>query len=186
MKNLFVADIDDTLLKASSENIAIIRKSDGKRFSTSEFATLKNVNEDDFSFKEFRNPKLVYESIVKGTPIIKNLRIMDSYINRGYKLSILTARGLEKTVLKSINNFLMYRDAKGRLQRIGTKLLSKSSACVNDPKWEKVGHSSAERKAFVLKQLCKKYKNVVYVDDNQTNCTEAIKLRLKNLTVIMV
>ena len=99
LRGLIVFDIDDTLLKADDSLIKIYKTEPGKEtiaLTTAEFA--KDPDADDisksswFDFSDFGNPDKVYKSIIQGTPLIKNLKIMDSYLNAGYKFCFLTAR----------------------------------------------------------------------------------------------
>jgi hypothetical protein len=186
-KKLIICDIDDTLLRASKNQIAIIKNtSQGEiRLSSDEFAKdLDNKDESKFSFREFRDPKKIYDSIIEGEPLINNLIKMDEFINNGYKLSILTARSNEKVVLGAIEKFLMYRDKKGNLKSIKNKLLKRASACTNDKRWEKYGKNVAERKAYVIKRLANIFDDIVFIDDNEFNLKEIEKLDIKNVKLI--
>ena len=102
-----VFDIDDTLVKANSSVIKIYKSVNGREIaiSTAQFATDpdkekmgKNVvyynktNEAPsegiaFSIREFRDPTKVYNSITQGTPIIRNLRILDDKIKAGWDIA---------------------------------------------------------------------------------------------------
>ena len=87
---IIVFDIDDTLLKANPEVIKVYKKQNGKEIelSTEEFAKDPDAGIKEkvhlFDFRDFHNPTKVYNSIITGTPLIKNLKIMDSYIEAGY------------------------------------------------------------------------------------------------------
>lgn len=180
-------DIDDTILKASKDQVAIIKQTpQGEiRLSSEEFAKdPDNQNESLFSFREFRNPQKVYDSIVKGKPLLENLSIMDEYINNGYDVSILTARGLEDTVIKAVKKFLMYRNKKGELKSIKKKLNEGASACVNDPYYNTFGKNASEKKAEVMKLIQHSYDDIVFMDDNDFNLAEMEKLGIKKLKLI--
>ena len=91
VKGLIVFDIDDTILKVDSSLMSIYKKEPGKpevALSTDEFAKdpdASDINKRDwFDYRDFRDPIKVYNSIISGTPLIKNLRIMDDYIKAGY------------------------------------------------------------------------------------------------------
>jgi hypothetical protein len=186
-KNLLVVDIDDTILAASKDQIAIIKKTpEGEiRLSSEEFAKdSDNKDESKFSFREFRDADKIYNSIVNGKPLIHNLVEMDKYINDGYKLSILTARSKESVVLDAVEKFLMYRDKNGELRNIKDKLLREASACVNDERWNKYGENASEKKAYVIKQLAKKFDNIVFIDDSELNLHEIEKLKIKKVKLI--
>ena len=49
--------------------------------STKEFAKDQDAKEHKewFDFSDFQNPQKVVQSIIKGTPILKNLRILDAF-----------------------------------------------------------------------------------------------------------
>jgi hypothetical protein len=187
MKKLLVLDVDDTILKASKDQIAIIKHtSQGDiRLSSDEFAKdPDNHNEENFSFEEFRNPEKIYNSIIDGKPLINNLTVMDKFINNGYKFSILTARSNEEVVLDAIEKFLMYRDKNGKLKSIKGKLLRKASACVNDERWNKYGKNTAEKKAYIIKYLADNFDDIVFMDDNEFNLNEIKKLGIKKIKLI--
>ena len=89
VKGVIVFDIDDTLLKVDKNAIAIYKKEPGKsvkRMSTEDYAKDSDVQNHPewFDISEFRNPTKVYNSIISGTPLLKNLKIMDAYIEAGY------------------------------------------------------------------------------------------------------
>ena len=125
---IIVFDIDDTLLKANPEVIKVYKKQNGKEIelSTEDFAKdpdagIKEKNHL-FDFRDFHNPIKVYNSIISGTPLIKNLKIMDSYIEAGYDFCFLTARGAEETVKKALKDFLKIADRKtGALRDFGSE-----------------------------------------------------------------
>ena len=98
VKGLIVFDIDDTILKVDPSQISIYKKEPGKdevALSTDEFAKDPDAGDPDkkswFDYRDFRDPVKVYNSIISGTPLIKNLKIMDDYIQAGYDFCFLTA-----------------------------------------------------------------------------------------------
>lgn len=202
-KGLVVFDIDDTLVRANSNVIKIYKSINGREtaISTAQFATDndkaamgKNVvmydkTEDApkkgiaFSIRDFRNPKKVYDSITKGTPILANLRLMDDYIQNGWEVSFLTARGLQNTVTKALKSYLKTRKG-GKLVPVGTAFNEALSAAVNDEDIKYAGVDDGDKKGRVLKLLCSYYNYVVFVDDDMRNINAARSLGLKNLKVI--
>ena len=113
VKGLIVFDIDDTILKVDPSKISIYKKEPGKQevsLSTDEFAKDPDAGDPDkrdwFDYRDFRDPVKVYNSIISGTPLIKNLKIMDDYIQAGYDFCFLTARSCEDTVKKAITDLL--------------------------------------------------------------------------------
>ena len=188
---IIVFDIDDTLLKVNPDVIKIYKQTDEGEIAltTEEFAKDPDAADPErkklFDLRDFRDPVKVYNSIISGTPLIKNLKIMDSYIEAGYDFCFLTARGCEETVKKGLNDFLRVKDnATGELKELGNIFKQTLSHAVNDEYKKYPGSSDAEKKGNVLKSLCEKYDKVVFVDDDTKNVRAAKGLELKNLTVI--
>ena len=191
VKGLIVFDIDDTILKVDPSQISIYKKEPGKdeiTLSTDEFAKDPDAGDpskkDWFDYRDFRDPVKVYNSIISGTPLIKNLKIMDDYIKAGYDFCFLTARSCEDTVKKAISDFLKFRDKDGALKELGDSFKKTFSHAINDSEKKYPGKSDAEKKATVLTDLCKKYDRVVFVDDDKKNVNAARNLNIKNLKVI--
>lgn len=190
VKGLIVFDIDDTLLKVDSSKISIYKKVDGKEvvLSTEEFAKDPDAadpsKKDLFDLRDFYTPEKVYNSIMSGTPLIRNLKIMDDYVNAGYDFCFLTARGCEETVKKALSDFLRIRKDDGALHELGNVFKKTISHAVNDHYKIYKGETDAEKKANVLIDLCKKYDKVVFVDDDTKNVRAARGLNIKNLKVI--
>lgn len=188
---IVVFDIDDTLIQADEDVMSIGKFVGGDRkhkisLSTEEFAKDPDVKEhkDWFDFSDFQNPQKVVQSIIKGTPLLKNLRILDAYLNAGYEFCFLTARGCEDAVKYAIQTVIKYRDDKGVLNNIAPYFNKDVSAAINDSNKEYDGHTDAEKKSNVLKEICSKFDYVVFVDDDNKNVAQAKELNLNNLTVI--
>ena len=188
---IIVFDIDDTLLRANPNVISVYKKEPGKkevRLTTSQFAKdddAKDPNKSSwFDYREFNDPVKVYDSIVSGTPIIKNLRIMDSYIRAGYDFAFLTARSCEDVVKSALSSFLKVRSQNGALHELGETFKKTLSHAVNDKVHQYSGRTDAEKKANILKELCKKYDRVVFVDDDRKNIRGARELDIDNLKVV--
>jgi FMN phosphatase YigB (HAD superfamily) len=188
---IVVFDIDDTLIQADEDVMSIGKFVDGDRkhkisLSTEEFAKDPDVKEhkDWFDFSDFQNPQKVVQSIIKGTPLLKNLRILDAYLNAGYEFCFLTARGCEDAVKYAIQTVIKYRDDKGVLNNIAPYFNKDVSAAINDSNKEYDGRTDAEKKSNVLKEICSKFDYVVFVDDDNKNVAQAKELHLNNLTVI--
>ncbi len=188
---IVIFDIDDTLLKADSKVLSIYKKEPGKaeiKLSTEEYA--KDVDAKDpnrkkwFDYRDFNNPQKVYSSIINGTPLIKNLNIMDNYVSRGYDFCFLTARGCEDVVKTALDDFLEFRDKDGALKKLGNRFKKTLSFAVNDEYKKYCGNSDAEKKANILRDISSIYDNVVFVDDDEKNILEAKKLRIDNLKII--
>lgn len=188
---IVVFDIDDTLIQADEDVMSIGKFVDGDRkhkisLSTEEFAKDPDVKEhkDWFDFSDFQNPQKVVQSIIKGTPLLKNLRILDAYLNAGYEFCFLTARGCEDAVKYAIQTVIKYRDDKGVLNNIAPYFNKDLSAAINDSNKDYDGRTDAEKKSNVLKEICSKFDYVVFVDDDNKNVAQAKELNLNNLTVI--
>lgn len=191
-QGIIVFDIDDTLLKSDSSIIKIYKKKPGEEeisLTTAEFANDIDaedpLHKDWYDYRDFKDPDKIYKSIIFGKPIIKNLRIMDSYINAGYKFCFLTARSNEIVVKNALDKFLRYKTSNGEMKKLNDNIFIKSmSHAINDPIKLYHGENDAEKKANVLKQLCNKYDKVVFVDDDEKNIKAAKKLNLSNLKII--
>lgn len=191
IKGIIVFDIDDTLLKSNPETIGVYKHEPGKpekRLTTEDFAKDPDASDPDkkswFDYREFNDPVKVYNSIISGTPLIKNLRIMDDYIEAGYEFCFLTARSCEETIKKALDNFLRVKQADGALKELGDIFNKTMSHAINDESKGYEGASDAEKKANILKKLCKEYDRVVFVDDDHKNVSAARGLQLDNLKVI--
>ena len=191
VKGLIVFDIDDTILKVDSSLMSIYKKEPGKpevALSTDEFAKdpdAADINKRSwFDYRDFNDHVKVYNSIISGTPLIKNLRIMDDYIKAGYDFCFLTARACEETIKKAIKDFLKFRDEDGALKELGNTFKETFSHAINDSEKKYPGKGDAEKKALVLTKLCKEYDKVVFVDDDTKNVRAARGLNIDNLKVI--
>lgn len=189
-KGIIVLDIDDTLLSANPNVIKIYKSFNGgpeTPLTTSQFATDPDKGKPGYNFdiREFRDPEKVYNSIVEGTPKIKNLKMMDAHLRAGYDMCFLTARGLQDTVTKALQNFLLTKNKNGDLVKLGNEFKKTLSAAVNDDARNYPGNNDGEKKANVLRDLCSKYKKVVFVDDDMKNVNSARSLKLPNLEVVV-
>ena len=188
---LLVLDIDDTIVKTNADMIGVWKRyPDGteKRLSTSEFAEDPDSVDGGkssnviFDYREFGDEEKVTNSINNGTPLIKNLRILDNCIKDGYEVAFLTARADEEMVYRVLSNYLKTSVA-GKF--LPVKLNRKYCFAINDPKYAgKLGNTDAEKKARVLKYLCKEADIVKFVDDDLKNIRNARSLNLPNLRVI--
>lgn len=187
-KGCLVVDIDDTLLSADTSLIGIWKEKPGEkpvRLTPDQFAKdPEATHEEWYNYKEFRDPQKVYQSIINGTPILKNLKLMDAHVRANWDVAFLTARGLQDVVDKALRAFLKTRDKTGKLIPIGNKLKKELSAGVNDASWDSVVAKTPERKAMVLKDICGKYDYVKFVDDDIKNLEFVRSLKIPNLQVI--
>ena len=192
VSGLIVFDIDDTLLKSDPNDIKVWKKEPGKEevaLSTEEFAkdpdAADKSKQNWFDYREFDDPEKVYQSIINGTPMIKNLKIMDSYLHAGYDFCFLTARGCEDVVKQALDDFIEVKDREtGVMKKLGERFKKTLSHAINDLEKRYPGKTDGERKSNVLRDLCSKYDNVVFVDDDDKNIKAAKALELKNLKII--
>ena len=183
-------DIDDCLLQADSKAIGIWKEKPGEqpiRLSTEQYAKDPDAatHKDWFSYKEFRDPEKVYASIVGGTPLLRQMRLLDAHVKANYDIAFLTARGLQDVVDAALRAFLKVKDSNGKLSPIGDKLKSEISAAVNDEIKAYPGANDPEKKGMVIKNICQKYDKVKFVDDDLKNVNFAKSLKLPNLQVIL-
>jgi len=187
-RNLILLDIDDTLLTA--QNIYIHRKLPADKtvvkLTPAQYAEEKvsAENKQYYNYDEFRNPDTVARSIKTGLPIIPNLKVVDDYIKKGWKVGILTARGLEDVIFKSMKEWLQYRNKRGDLKKIGHRLIRKMVYAINDDNKKYKGSTDFERKVNVIKTLSKKYKKVIFIDDDLKNVNAVRDVKLPNVQVI--
>jgi hypothetical protein len=134
-----------------------------------------------YDYREFRNAEKVGKSITTGIPIVGNLQMMDSYIKNGWDIGILTARGMEKVIFKSIKAFLKFKAGKD-LKPIGDKLVKELVFAVNDDNKKYKGGTDFAKKTIVMKELLKKYDRVWLIDDDKKNidAINDLKTELKN------
>ena len=191
VKGLIVFDIDDTILKVDPNIIKIYKRVPGekvKELTTEDFAKDPDAADPDkrswFDLTDFNTPIKVYNSIISGTPLIRNLKIMDDYVRAGYDFCFLTARSCEEVVKRAISDFLKMRSEDGKLKELGDSFKKTFSHAVNDQIKKYPGRTDAEKKANILKKLCKEYDKVVFVDDDTKNVHAARNLKISNLKVI--
>ena len=187
---LIVFDIDDTLLRANGDDFFVYKNVNGKEIplTTTEFANDPDAEDPDkrimFDYRDFADPQKVYQSIITGTPLLKNLRILDDYVEAGYEFCFLTARQCENVIKGALDSFLQIRRKSGILEPLGDAFNKTLSHAVNDTLKNYPGKTDAEKKANILIKLCKEYDRVVFVDDDKKNVNAAINLHIPNLKVV--
>lgn len=179
-KGILFLDIDDTLLKA--KNIFIYRSADhpsGPAKLTPEQYAKEMVTAETkqyYDYSDFRNPEKVSKSITTGMPIIPNLKMMDIHIKNGWRIGILTARGMEDIINSAISEFLMYKTPSGDLKKIGDKLVRDYVHAINDTNKQYEGKTDFEKKAKVLKKYANKGYQIKFLDDDEKNIQAVRKL----------
>lgn len=183
--SLLLLDVDDTLVTA--QNIYIYKVSaEGKEtpLTPNEFAEEDTRAERkkgfSYDFREFRNAEKVAQSIKTGLPVISNLKIMDNYINNGWTIGILTARGMEEVMASTMREWLLFRDNKtGKLNSAAAKLARSLVFAVSDDTKSYEGIDSFEKKANVIKELAQQYNRVFLLDDDPSNIEAVNKMAEK-------
>lgn len=187
-KGIVVFDIDNTLLIAKDIFIWLTKDGkDVKKFSPEQYDAFTKQQKDEltkdgskFDFREFRDDKKIYDSIVNGKGHLNMLRLLDSNVKAGYDVGILTARGCEESVRKAINDWLRTKNSEGKFVEINPNVLKKENIqAINDDDKNKAGVYSGFSKAPYLKAYLtdKGYDIVKFVDDSHTHLADARKLQ---------
>lgn len=172
-KGILFLDIDDTLLTA--QNIFIHRSAEhpkgAAKLTPDEYAkeTVTPETKKFYDYKEFRDADKVAKSITTGLPLVPNLKMMDAHIKSGWKIGILTARGMENIIFKSIGAFLKFRDKEGNLQQVGDKLVRDLVHAINDDNKKYKGSTDFEKKANVLRKYAEQGYQIKFLDDDDKN-----------------
>lgn len=179
-RGILLLDIDDTLLKAS--NIFIHRRlpTDEKDvlLTPAQFAKEKVSPETErfYSFREFRDREKITNSIINGLPYLKNINVMSSFIDGGYKIGILTARGMESAVYTSIKAFFNNLYKEGKLDKV-PNLERKYTFAVGDDYKKYQGRTSAERKQKIISIIKDKFDYVYLMDDDLKNIKAVLEYK---------
>lgn len=163
--NILFLDIDDTLLKA--QNIFIYSNINGlnQTYTPEEYAKINVKIEDKkyYDYSDFRDPSIIKNSILTSIPIKENLRDIDNFVEEGFHLGILTARGQEDVIARIMPKWLN-RNLKNKFPRICRDHIHATS----DERKNYLGSSDATRKLLVLKEYVEsgKFTNIIFLDDN--------------------
>lgn len=182
-RHLLLIDIDDNILKAAP-NMKIYRKLPTDKtevaLTPEEYAKEEKFpgSKKYYDYRDFRDPKKVYESIVKGMPYINNLKVIDDFYNAGADLGVLTARGCEDVVYKAVKAFLKVKTPDGKLVR--PELPRERVHAVNDDDKHYPGDTDADKKKNVIKSYAKIYDYVTLQDDDKANRDLAINIKKTN------
>lgn len=165
MNNLFLLDIDNTLL--IPKNIFIYYHKDGvdKKYTPEEYAKI-DVTKDEkkyFDYNDFRNAEIIKKSIETSIPLKKNLEIVKKYIEDGWKIGILTARGQQDIIKDTMEKWLEQQ------LHCNIPYLKEEVYAVNDETIDYPGYSDATKKLNVIKNIISnnKYDNLCVIDDNK-------------------
>lgn len=185
-KGIIVFDIDDTLVKA--QDIYIYKQKDGKdvkKFTPDEYAK-EDVKAEmakgyTYDYRDFEDSNKLYSSIIKGIPLIKNLKVLDAHLRAGWDVGFLTARSGESANKKAIEEWLLYRNEKGELVPVPRERM-KYFIAINDPKRKKElkdrvkSGGDYDAKGVFLGDMKKKYDRVKFIDDDMKNVVSARKV----------
>jgi len=186
VNRLILLDVDDTLL--SPQDIYIYRQlptdEEEVALTPHEYAKedVSSETRQYYDYRDFEDVDAIKNSITTGKPIVANLEIMDDLLTRGYKLGILTARGMEDTVFDGLKEFLMYKNKDGDLIKIGDRLSRDLVFAINDIERVKElgGATDYEKKAEVIKTLLDTFDQIIFIDDDIKNI-KAIKEMKRHL-----
>lgn len=180
---VIIFDIDDTIVKA--RGIRIYKTKNGKdieALTPEEFEKLDKEKAKekgfDFDFRDFRDNEKLFSSIVRGEPIIRNLKVLDAHLRAGWDVGFLTARGGEEANKSAILKWLKYKDEDGSIKPIPKERI-KYFIAVNDPKRQKEFKKAVQEgethdaKKFFLGKIQDKYDEVKFVDDSLRNVLKA-------------
>lgn len=176
--NILVLDIDNTLIKAKDIFIYKVVGKERIKMTTEDLAKNTFLN-GKYDCSDFKDSKKVTDSILKGQIITEVTHFMRLKFKEGWEICLLTARCKKtKNLLKKIFRKILWVD-EDNPKPIG-KSLKKVFAVGSN-----VGIvSTIKEKVKVIKDLCKKYDNVIFIDDDQRYLDEMNKLNLSNLTTI--
>lgn len=181
-KGILLLDIDDTLLKA--KNIFIWRKlptdKEEVKLTPDQFKREDVTAETKplYDMREFRDKEKVRNSIKNGVPYIHNLKVVDKFVNGGFVLGILTARGMEDVVYEAISDFLKYRDKDGNLKPV--ELPRSLVFAVNDDNKRYSGNTDYDKKQNVIRKVQRHFDYVYFMDDDMKNIN-AVKAMKRTL-----
>jgi FMN phosphatase YigB (HAD superfamily) len=180
---IIIFDIDDTLVKA--RGIRIYKTKNGKDVEALTPEQFEKADKEkakkegfDFDFRDFRDESKLYSSIVRGQPIIRNLKVLDAHLRAGWDIGFLTARAGESANKKAIRKWLKYKDEDGNLKTIPEERI-KYFIAVNDSKRQKEFKNAVQEgethdaKKFFLGKIQSKYDEVKFVDDSLRNVLKA-------------
>lgn len=187
-KYIALFDIDETLLSPNNIFIHKIINDKDIALTPEEFAkediTAEKAKGAVYDYREFRDPEIVEKSISLGKPIFKNLKMINDHIKNGWKVGLITARGLEDTIYKAMNKWAMFQKDAGLMGRYGKIFVKNLVHAVNDEVKDYTGNTDFEKKANLIKKYSKIYDKVKFVDDTETNLKAVKNLSLPNVVVV--
>lgn len=150
-KTLFISDFDDTLVTTNAQIIITDKDGKVKKLTPAEYAVYEKEDGDQFDYSEFQD-------LIDPKPIPRYVRSLKRAIEspKVDKVSILTARGSEKPIVKFLKSVGI---------NSGVKIVP-------------LGDSNPERKKeYIRHQIQKGYDRVAFADDSPKNVEAAKELR---------
>ena len=164
-KNLFLLDIDNTLL--IPQNIYIYYKKDDIKIkhNPEQYAALNVTKENKkyYDYSDFRNPEAIRKSIQTSIPLFNNLKIIDEFVINNWELGILTARGQENLIARITPKWI-----KRHLSNTFPRIKRENIFAVNDEYKKHEGYTDPDKKLEVLKKYVEsgKHDRIAFIDDN--------------------
>lgn len=200
---IHVFDIDDTLLVSKSKIRAKRPGSDvWEIFNSQEFAKARETLPPgtEFDFSDFDDFRKVISSLIKGTPNVEVLKIMDQAIQKGEKIGALTARGNQEGVYIALKLFLKYMDQEGNLQDLPEGALKKSYVwAISDERTKAALHkmfdvdgniaNPSALKATVLQKIFGDmygFSNINFYDDDEGNIKAVNDLNDSRINAVLI
>jgi len=185
-KGIIIFDIDDTLVKGAGVQIYKRKAGEKEKALTPEQFAKEDVKKERangviYDYRDFDNPKKMYNSIIKGIPFIKNLKMLDSYMRANWDIGFLTARGAETANKQAIKEWLKYRNKNGDLvpipeERIKYFIALSDKKRIKELKNRVKASGDFDAKGIYLSDIQKKYDIVKFVDDDMKNILSARKV----------
>ena len=166
--NAYVWDVDDTLYTTKTYVIVKVNGNPVKKLTPSEFNTYNLNKNEEYDFKEFKDPEILFRTAEK-TKYFQVLKKMNDAIKEGRSNSsiyILTARtkDMEQTLLKILNKH-------------GITEIKKVYAVNENPEFDNIP-TIAEKKKHVLNLIRNSHSGkVTFFDDDLKNIELSKKIK---------
>jgi phosphoglycolate phosphatase-like HAD superfamily hydrolase len=190
---IIIFDIDNTLVVAKDIFIHLKEKATGKdvkKFTPEQYDGMTKDQKNklleggkyEFDFREFRDPKKIYDSIIAGTPKIPVLKVLDRHVKAGWHVGVVTARGAEDSVRDAIRDWLK-TNVGGKLVSV-PNLKRENVHAINDDAKRAAGVYKGYNKNPSLEKFLAKYKVVKFVDDSHEHLANAKKIKVPSGKVL--
>jgi len=164
MNKIILLDIDNTLL--IPQNIFIYYSKDGveKKLTPEDYADIIVTMDDKkyYDYVEFRDNTIIRKSIETAKPLWENINIAKKYIDAGYQVGFLTARGQEPLIKDIMPKWLMEKTDRH------IKINTSYTHAVNDLDKKYIGYNDSTKKLEVIKSYSKMgtFDEIIFMDDN--------------------